>query len=66
MITWNQAEGNAEVKDKNQFLESYEKILTRNENEKEKSKLIGLDRDFNFSDAGEGKTDSEQGLVPCL
>ena len=36
-ITRNQDEENAEVKDENQFLESKEKILTRDENEKEKS-----------------------------
>ena len=62
----NQAKENAEVKDKNQFLESKGKILTRDENEKEKDELTDLDRDFNVSDAGEGKTDREQGLVPPL
>ena len=66
MKTRNQDEENAEVKDENQFLESEEKILTQDENEKEKGELNGLEGDFNFSDAGEGKTDSKQGLVPRL
>ena len=66
MKTRNQDEENAEVKDENQFLESEEKILTQDENEKEKVELTGLDGDFNFSDAGGGKIDGEQGLVLSL
>ena len=66
MITRNQDEENPEVKDENQFLEFKEKILTRDENEKEKGKLTGLDGDFKGSDAGEGKIKKEQGLLPGL
>ena len=64
MITRNQDEENAELKGEN--LEFKEKILTREENEKEKGELTGLAGDFNFSDAGGGKIDGEQGLVLSL
>ena len=58
MITRNQDEENAELKGEN--LQFKEKILTREENEKEKGELTGLAGDFNFSDAGEGKIESKQ------
>ena len=66
LITRNQDDENAKVKDENQFLKSKKKVLTPDENAKEKSELNGLEGDFSFSDAGERKIDRQQGLVPGL